>query len=82
MPPEPEIGTAEDVEIRHIDDFWIVEGAWLQRLIAGINFSDYESRMYFDRALRESGIFQRLEDMGVQEGDTVSMYDLDFEYRY
>ena len=38
--------------------------------------------MYFDRALRESGIFQRLEDMGVQEGDTVSMYDLDFEYRY
>jgi GTP-binding protein len=82
VPPEPEIGTAEDVEIRHIDDFWIVEGAWLQRMIAGINFSDYESRMYFDRALRESGIFQRLEDMGVQEGDTVSMYDLDFEYRY
>ena len=38
--------------------------------------------MYFDRVLRESGIFQRLEDMGVQEGDTVSMYDLDFEYRY
>ena len=38
--------------------------------------------MYFDRALRESGIFRRLEDMGVQEGDTVSMYDLDFEYRY
>ena len=82
VPPEPEIGTAEDVEIRHIDDFWIVEGPWLQRLIAGVNFSDYESRMYFDRALRESGIFQRLEDMGVQEGDTVSMYDLDFEYRY
>ena len=82
VPPEPEIGTAEDVEIRHIDDFWIVEGAWLQRLIAGVNFSDYESRMYFDRALRESGIFRRLEDMGVQEGDTVSMYDLDFEYRY
>ena len=38
--------------------------------------------MYFDRVLRQSGIFDRLETMGVQEGDTVSIYDLDFEYRY
>ena len=65
-----------------MDDLWIVEGPWLQRLIAGVNFGDYESRMYFDRVLRQSGIFDRLEQMGIREGDTVSMYDLDFEYRY
>ena len=82
VPPEPEIGTAEDVEIRHIDDFWLVEGPWLQRLIAATNFGDYESRLWFDRMLRQSGIFDRLESMGIKEGDTVSMYDLDFEYRY
>ena len=81
VPPEPEVGTAEDIEIRHIDDFWIVEGPWLQRLVAQVNFSDYESRMYFDRVLREAGVFERMEAMGVRDGDTVSMYDLMFEYQ-
>ena len=37
--------------------------------------------MYFDRVLREAGVFQRMEEMGVKDGDTVSMYDLMFEYK-
>ena len=49
--------------------------------MATVNFSDYESRMYFDRILREAGVFERMEQMGVQNGDTVSMYDLMFEYQ-
>ena len=81
--PEPEITVSEKETVIHREgNVYYVEGEWLYNLLGQINFSDYESRMYFDRALRESGIFQRLEDMGVQEGDTVSMYDLDFEYRY
>jgi GTP-binding protein len=36
--------------------------------------------MYFDRSLRDSGVYDRLEEMGIREGDTVSIYDLDFEY--
>ncbi len=82
VPPEPELGTADDVTITKVDDVWIVEGPWLERLVATVNFGDYESRMYFDRMLRESGIFQRMEELGVKEGDTVSLYDLEFEYRY
>ena len=81
VPPEPEIGTAEDVVIRHDGDMWIVEGDWLARLVASVNFSDYESRMYFDRCLRSAGIFDRMEAMGVQNGDTVSIYDIEFEYQ-
>ena len=53
----------------------------LQRLMANINFSDYESRMYFDKQLRASGLFDQLEAMGIQDGDTVSLYDLEFEYQ-
>ena len=49
--------------------------------MATVNFSDYESRMYFDRVLREAGVFKRMEEMGVRDGDTVSMYDLMFEYK-
>ena len=37
--------------------------------------------MYFDRILREAGVFERMEAMGVKDGDTVSMYDLMFEYK-
>ncbi len=81
VPPEPEIGTADDVEIRHFDDVWTVEGPWIQRLCSNVNFSDYESMMFFDRALRNSGIFARMEEMGVRDGDTVSIYDLMFEYK-
>ena len=81
VPPEPVIDTSEDLEIRQFDDMWIVEGPWLQRLVATVNFSDYESRMFFDRVLREAGVFARMEEMGVKDGDTVSMYDLMFEYK-
>lgn len=81
VPPAPVIESAEELDIRHDDDLWIVEGPWLQRLVSTVNFGDYESRMYFDRVLRESGVFERMEAMGVHDGDTVSMYDLMFEYK-
>ena len=81
VPPEPVVDTSGELNIQQFDDMWIVEGPWLQRLVATVNFSDYESRMYFDRVLREAGVFQRMEEMGVKDGDTVSMYDLMFEYK-
>ena len=81
VPPEPKVDTSGELSIIHDDDLWLVEGPWLQRLVATVNFSDYESRMYFDRVLREAGVFQRMEEMGVKDGDTVSMYDLMFEYK-
>ena len=81
VPPEPVIDTSETLSIQHFDDMWVVEGPWLQRLVATINFSDYESRMFFDRIMREAGVFERMEQMGVRDGDTVSMYDLMFEYK-
>lgn len=80
--PEPVVDTSGDLTIEEVDDhFWVVEGAWLERLMNNINFGDYESRMYFDRVMREAGVFERMEQMGVQDGDTVSLYDLTFEYR-
>ena len=79
-PPEVDADGSK-LQIRHEDDLWLVEGPWLERLIADINFSDYESRNYFDRKLRESGLFERLEELGIQDGDTVSLYDMEFEYQ-
>ena len=54
--------------------------SWLDRLVARVNFADYESRMYLDRKLREAGVYARMEDMGLEEGDTISIAELHFEY--
>jgi Obg family GTPase CgtA-like protein len=81
VPRPPQIDTSEPLSITRDGDTWLVEGPWLQRLMANINFSDYESRMYFDKMLRQSGLFDQLEEMGIQDGHFVSMYDLEFEYQ-
>ena len=81
VPRPPEVDMSEPLHIERDDHTWLVEGAWLQRLMANINFSDYESRLYFDKQLRASGLFDRLEEMGIQDGDIVSMYNLEFEYQ-
>lgn len=81
VPKLPSGGSVEDLQITVNDGIWNVEGEWIRNLIARINFSDYESRMFFDRLLRESGVFSRLENMGIRDGDTVCIYDLSFDYR-
>ena len=78
--PLAEAGDASDLRIERYDDLWVVSGQWLQKLLNDINFDDYESRMYFDRQLRKSGLFDRLEEQGIEDGDTVSIYDFEFDY--
>ena len=83
VPKRPEVDFSEPLHIQRTDDghTWLVDGPWLQRLMGNINFSDYESRMYFDKVLRDSGLFRQLEEKGIADGDTVSMYDYEFEYQ-
>ena len=63
------------------DHYWFVEAPWLEHLLACTNLNDFESRNWLDKQLRESGLFDKMEAMGVQDGDTVIMYDLEFEYQ-
>jgi len=69
------------IEIEHLGNTWLLTGTWLERLVDNINFDDYESRNYFDQQLRKCGLFARLEEMGIQDGDTVDIYDFVFEYQ-
>ena len=78
--PEPELGGGEPTII-HEDSVWYVDGGWVERLVENVNFGDYESRMYFDRVLRQRGLFEKLEDMGIIEGDEVSVCGMRFEYK-
>ena len=78
----PEVDTSEALEVvRDEDGTWLVDGPWLRQLMANVNFSDYESRNWFERRLRDAGVYRQLEDLGVQDGDTVCLYNLEFEYQ-
>jgi GTP-binding protein len=79
VPPEPSGETGEITAVKQ-DGVWLVECPWIARLMGDVNFSDYESRQYFDRVLRRRGVFERLEELGVRDGDTVSLYELTFDY--
>ena len=68
-------------QVEHYGSTWLVTGTWLERLVQNINFDDYESRNYFDQQLRKVGLFQHLEQQGIQDGDTVDIYDIEFEYQ-
>ncbi len=69
-----------DVKIRVEDDVYFVEGEWLLQLINSVNFDDYESLQYFQRVLINTGVIDALRNAGINEGDTVSMYDLEFDF--
>ena len=71
----------KEFDIEHYGNTWLVTGRWLERLIENINFDDYESRNHFDMQLRKCGLFTRLEELGIEDGDTVDIYDFEFEYQ-
>lgn len=93
MPPvkiyEPEEKPLEDFtakkersfKITSHDGVYFVEDApWLMDVMNQVDPNDYESLQYFERVLRTTGIIDALRNAGVQEGDTVSVYDVEFDY--
>lgn len=53
---------------------------WLLKILNTINFDDTDSAQYFQRVLIQTGVIDALRDAGVQEGDTVNLYDLEFDF--
>lgn len=81
VPLEERARMARNVfNIRVEDGVYLVEADWLVPALGMVDPDDYESLQYFQRVLRQSGVIDKLEEMGVQEGDTVSILDFEFEY--
>ena len=68
------------VKITKQDNIYMVEGEWLLQDINSVNFDDYESLQYFQRVLIQTGVIDALRDAGIQEGDTVSIYEIEFDF--
>ncbi len=73
-----EAGNKFDIEVE--DGVYIVKADWLWNVLKTVDMDDYESLQYFQRVLRNSGIIDKLEEMGIEEGDTVSILDFEFDY--
>jgi len=79
-PEDAYVGGGKETTITYEDGVYFVEGDWLFNLMGQINFSDNESLNYFQRILYRSGIFEELEKHGCKDGDTVSIYDFEFDF--
>lgn len=80
---EEVVYTAKEEEpftIRREGNVFIVEGNWVDKLVKSVNFNSHESVQYFQRSLKTKGVIDALEEMGINEGDTVRIYDIEFEY--
>ncbi len=91
--PVPEFDVEEDdfesikelgdnFRIEKRNDGYYVEGELILKIISSTNFEDYESLQFFQNTLRTNGIIKALEDAGIEEGDTVKMYDIEFDFVY
>ena len=65
----------KDFRVTVEDGVYFVEADWLLDILRTANMDDYSSLQYFQNVLRTSGIIDKLEEMGIEEGDTVSIFD-------
>lgn len=81
VPVESIIRQSKGFKITEIEDgYFLVEADWFPKVLKGIDVEDYEALQYMQRVLEKSGIFDELRNRGIQEGDIVSLYDIEFEY--
>lgn len=78
----PELDSAEEeglnVEIE--DGVYVVTGKSLRRIMYSVNFEDMESIQFFQKTMESEGVFDKFRDMGIEDGDTVKIYDIEFEF--
>lgn len=80
IPPQPEDIDDDSFEVEHIDGVYDVSAPWLKHILGSVNMDDYSSLQYFQRVIEQKGIIAKLVEMGIEEGDTVRIFDFEFNY--
>lgn len=71
---------AYTIEISPEDGAYVVEGPKIEKMLGYTNLEAERGFLFFQKFLKQQGILKELEEKGIQEGDTVRMYSLEFEY--
>lgn len=74
------LGVNKKFEVEVEDGVYYVNAGWLEPVMRTVDMDDYSSLQYFQRVLRNSGIIDKLEEMGINEGDTVNLLGFEFDY--
>ncbi len=74
------LGVDKKFEITVEDGVYFVDAPWIQPIMHTVDPDDYSSLQYFQRVLINSGIIAKLEEMGIQEGDTISLEGFEFDF--
>ncbi|MBQ3885532.1 MAG: GTPase ObgE [Ruminococcus sp.] len=75
-------GAGKQFEVFVEDGIYYVEAPWIEPIMRTVDPEDYSSLQYFQRVLINCGIIARLEEMGIQEGDTVNLEGFEFDFVY
>ena len=75
--PELPFDVSKSTEAEHL---YIVEGPRIERMLGYTNLESEKGFAFFQRFLKENGILDKLEELGIEEGDTVRLYGLEFDY--
>ena len=73
-------GLGQKFNITVEDEVYYIEAPWIEPIMRTIDIEDYSSLQYFQRVLINSGIIAKLEEMGINEGDTVNLQGFEFDY--
>ncbi len=68
------------VNVTRQEGIYTVEAPWLERIMLSVDFDDSESLQYFQRVLIQTGVIDALREAGCDEGDTVDIYRLEFDF--
>jgi GTP-binding protein len=68
------------VEYDEEEDMYVVEGPRIEKMLGYTNLESEKGFVFFQKFIKENGILEQLEDLGIQEGDTVRMYGFQFDY--
>ena len=78
--PELVEETEEGLQVEIEDGVYVVTGKALRRIMYSVNFEDMESVQFFQKSMESQGVFDKLREMGIEDGDTVKIYDIEFEF--
>jgi obg family GTPase cgtA len=79
----PELDVDEDGGLKvQVDEngIYVVTGRELRRIMYSVNFDDMESLQFFQAQMEVKGVFDMLREAGIEDGDTVKIYELEFEF--
>lgn len=79
FPNEPALKNEPFTVVKE-DDMFVVEGPRIEKMLGYTNLDSEKGFEFFQRFLKDNGILEQLEELGIEEGDTVRMYGLQFDY--